>query len=52
MIDAGREVVSEDFLQPGAQQVAAGYALYGPTTMLVLTVGTGVYGFTLDPNLG
>ena len=41
-----------DFLQPGAQQVAAGYAIYGPTTMLVLTVGTGVHGFTLDPNLG
>ncbi|NIC40223.1 class 1 fructose-1,6-bisphosphatase, partial [Aquabacterium sp. A08] len=34
------------------QQMAAGYALYGPTTMLVLTVGTGVYGFTLDPSLG
>jgi hypothetical protein len=33
-------------------QVAAGYALYGPTTMLVLTVGNGVAGFTLDPNLG
>ena len=52
VIDSGREVVSEDFLQPGAQQVAAGYALYGPTTMFVLTVGTGVHGFTLDPNLG
>jgi fructose-1,6-bisphosphatase I/sedoheptulose-1,7-bisphosphatase len=32
--------------------VAAGYAIYGPTTMLVLTVGNGVAGFTLDPNLG
>ncbi|MDO5654128.1 MAG: class 1 fructose-bisphosphatase, partial [Brachymonas sp.] len=42
----------EDFLQPGSQQVGAGYALYGPTTMLVLTVGHGVFGFTLDPNLG
>ena len=40
------------FLQPGAHQVAAGYALYGPTTMLVLTVGNGVAGFTLDPDLG
>jgi len=39
-------------LQPGASQVAAGYALYGPTTMLVLTVGDGVHGFTLDPTLG
>jgi fructose-1,6-bisphosphatase I/sedoheptulose-1,7-bisphosphatase len=52
VVDAGRDVVEADFLQPGTQQVAAGYALYGPTTMLVLTVGTGVYGFTLDPNLG
>jgi fructose-1,6-bisphosphatase I/sedoheptulose-1,7-bisphosphatase len=47
-----RDVLAEDFLQPGVQQVAAGYALYGPTTMLVLTVGNGVNGFTLDPNLG
>ena len=48
----GRDVVEADFLQPGTQQVAAGYALYGPTTMLVLTVGNGVAGFTLDPSLG
>ncbi|MFM2068813.1 MAG: hypothetical protein RLZZ584_3722, partial [Pseudomonadota bacterium] len=48
----GRDVVEADFLQPGATQVAAGYALYGPTTMLVLTVGNGVVGFTLHPNLG
>ncbi|MGB3481458.1 MAG: class 1 fructose-bisphosphatase [Mycobacterium sp.] len=41
-----------DFLQPGSQQVCAGYAIYGPSTMLVLTVGTGVHGFTLDPGLG
>ena len=47
-----REVTESDFLQPGTQQVAAGYALYGPTTMLVITVGNGVAGFTLDPNLG
>lgn len=52
VIDSGRDVVESDFLQPGTQQMAAGYALYGPTTMLVLTVGNGVYGFTLDPNLG
>jgi fructose-1,6-bisphosphatase I/sedoheptulose-1,7-bisphosphatase len=51
-VDAGRDVVEADFLQPGATQVAAGYALYGPVTMLVLTVGSGVVGFTLDPNLG
>lgn len=42
----------EDFLQPGSQQVCAGYAIYGPSTMLVLTVGTGVHAFTLDPTLG
>ena len=48
----GGELKEEQFLQPGAQQVAAGYALYGPTTMLILTVGNGVAGFTLDPNLG
>ncbi len=48
----GAELKVEDFLQPGCRQVAAGYALYGPTTMLVLTVGTGVQGFTLDPVMG
>ncbi len=52
VIDSGRDVCEADFLQPGASQVAAGYALYGPTTMLVLTVGNGVAGFTLNPNLG
>ena len=52
VVDSGRDVIEADFLQPGAAQVAAGYALYGPTTMLVLTVGNGVAGFTLDPNLG
>jgi len=41
-----------DFLQAGTEQVAAGYAIYGPTTMFVLTVGRGVFGFTLDPELG
>ena len=48
----GSAVTGQDFLQPGLQQVAAGYAIYGPVTMLVLTVGDGVAGFTLDPNLG
>ena len=42
----------EDFLQPGTGQVCAGYALYGPSTMLVLTTGHGVNGFTLDRNIG
>src|SRR5574338_912674 len=41
-----------DFLQPGTAQVAAGYALYGPATLLVLTVGKGVHGFTLDREMG
>ena len=52
VVDSGRDVTEADFLQPGTTQVAAGYALYGPTTMLVLTVGNGVAGFTLNPNLG
>jgi len=52
VLDAGRDVTEADFLQPGATQVAAGYALYGPVTMLVLTVGDGVVGFTLDHNIG
>ncbi len=43
---------AEDFLQPGTQQVCGGYALYGPSTMLVLTTGQGVNGFTLDQNIG
>ncbi|MBB5017863.1 fructose-1,6-bisphosphatase I [Chitinivorax tropicus] len=40
------------FLQPGTQQVAAGYTVYGPQTMLVLTLGNGVHGFTLDAEIG
>ncbi len=42
----------KDFLQPGTQQVCAGFALYGPCTMMVLTTGNGVNGFTLDRNIG
>jgi fructose-1,6-bisphosphatase I len=42
----------EAFMQPGTQQVAAGYAVYGPTTLLVLTVGDGVVSFTLDREYG
>jgi fructose-1,6-bisphosphatase I / sedoheptulose-1,7-bisphosphatase len=52
VVDSGRDVTDADFLQPGTTQVAAGYAIYGPVTMLVLTVGNGVAGFTLDPSLG
>lgn len=48
----GRDAVAEDFLQPGTQQVCAGYAVYGPSTMLVLTVGNGTHAFTLDSQLG
>jgi fructose-1,6-bisphosphatase I / sedoheptulose-1,7-bisphosphatase len=48
----GVNAATEDFLQPGSEQVCAGYAIYGPSTMIVLTVGTGVHGFTLDPHLG
>ena len=51
-VAGGRDVRGEDFLQPGTRQVAAGYALYGPSTMLVLSVGNGVVGFTLDLNVG
>ena len=40
------------FLQPGVSQIAAGFAVYGPTTMLVLTVGDGAHGFTLDREMG
>ncbi len=38
----------DDFLQPGSEQVAAGYALYGPASMMVMTLGSGVHGFTLN----
>jgi fructose-1,6-bisphosphatase I / sedoheptulose-1,7-bisphosphatase len=41
-----------DFLQPGTKQLCAGYAIYGATTMLVLTLGRGVHGFTLDRGFG
>jgi fructose-1,6-bisphosphatase I/sedoheptulose-1,7-bisphosphatase len=46
------ELAESHFLQRGCEQVAAGYAIYGPATMLILTVGDGVAGFTLDPVLG
>ncbi len=46
------EPSAEDFLQPGTKQVCAGYALYGPSTMMVLSTGNGVNGFTLDQNIG
>ncbi|MEO6959210.1 MAG: class 1 fructose-bisphosphatase, partial [Burkholderiaceae bacterium] len=49
---SGRDVDEKDFLQAGNQQVAAGYAVYGPQSMLILTVGTGVVAFTLDREMG
>lgn len=48
----GTPAVEEDFLQPGNKQVAAGYVIYGSSTMLVYTTGNGVHGFTYDPSLG
>lgn len=48
----GEKAVIEDFLQEGQKQVAAGYIIYGSSTMLVYTTGKGVYGFTLDPSIG
>jgi fructose-1,6-bisphosphatase I/sedoheptulose-1,7-bisphosphatase len=50
--DPSREATAADFLQPGREQVCAGYAIYGPSTMLVLTLGSGTHAFTLDPVLG
>jgi len=47
-----KEPDEKAFLQPGTKQVAAGYAVYGSSTMLVLTLGDGVYAFTLDRELG
>ena len=48
----GEKVKNEDFLQEGSKQVAAGYIIYGSSTMLVYTTGSGVNGFTLDPSIG
>ena len=48
----GKAAKLEDFLQPGTEQVCAGFALYGPSTMLVLTTGHGVNAFTLDRDIG
>ncbi|MEP0368475.1 MAG: class 1 fructose-bisphosphatase [Cyclobacteriaceae bacterium] len=48
----GTDITQEDLMQPGTEQVAAGYILYGSSTMLVYTTGHGVNGFTLEPSLG
>lgn len=49
---SGTPVTLEDFLQPGNKQVAAGYIIYGTSTMIVYTTGHGVNGFTLNPAIG
>ena len=48
----GTPATLEDMLQAGTEQIAAGYVLYGSSTMLVYTTGKGVHGFTLDPSTG
>lgn len=48
----GTKVTEADFLQKGTEQVAAGYVIYGSSTMMVYTTGNGVNGFTYDPGLG
>ena len=50
--DSGKLIAEADFLQQGATQVAAGYVIYGSSTMLVYSAGRGVNGFTLDPSIG
>ena len=51
-ITSGTRAEVDDLLQPGRRQVAAGYVIYGSSTMLVYTTGQGVHGFTLDPSIG
>ncbi len=52
LTEPGSPVQLADFLQKGTEQVAAGYVVYGSSTMIVYTTGNGVNGFTLDPSLG
>lgn len=51
-VSTGEKATMDDFMQPGNAQVAAGYIIYGSSTMLVYTTGHGVNGFTLDPSIG
>jgi fructose-1,6-bisphosphatase I len=51
-VTSGEDGTLEDMLQAGSQQVAAGYVIYGASTMLVYSTGQGVHGFTLDPSIG
>jgi len=48
----GRPIQDADFLVPGSKQLAAGYVIYGPATEIIITIGLGVYCFTLDPEQG
>lgn len=50
--DGVNNPIEKDFLQQGIHQVGAGFCVYGPTTMMVLTIGSGVSGFTLDHDIG
>lgn len=52
LTERGKETEEKDFLQAGTEQVAAGYIIYGSSTMMVYTTGNGVNGFTLDPSVG
>ncbi|HEB51133.1 MAG TPA: class 1 fructose-bisphosphatase [Desulfobulbus sp.] len=51
-VSSGKQGSAEDLLQKGSRQVAAGYIIYGSSTVLVYTTGDGVHGFTLDPSVG
>lgn len=51
-VTSGSEATMSDLLRPGTEQVAAGYVVYGSSTMFVYTTGHGVHGYTLDPSLG
>ena len=51
-VSTGPKATLEDFLQPGSKQIAAGYIVYGSSTMLVYSTGHGVNGFTLDSSIG
>lgn len=51
-VSQGKQGTVEDLLQKGSKQIAAGYIIYGSSTMMVYTTGNGVYGFTLDPSVG
>ena len=52
MGEKGEKLEARDYLQPGRNIICAGYVLYGSSTMLVYSIGSGVHGFTLDPSIG